>query len=110
MVGNHTGFYPSSSRSRHPTLTEHGSTLERKLDKIFEGLKAQNDQVLGNLHDNAEKTLESMKGLDDRLSKLESKVDFIEQATMSSGGEKAKKEKSCIPPKLSVSSVLVWQQ
>lgn len=109
MAGN--GFYTSSSRSRNITLgahgSAHGSALEQKLDKIFEGLKEQNYQVLGGLRDNAEKTLESIKGLDDRLSKLESKVDCIEQATLSSGDEKVKRKRSRIPPKLSVSSVLV---
>ena len=110
MAGN--GFHTSNSRSRNFTLAEHGSTLERKLDKIFESLKDENNQVLGDLRHNTEKTLESMKGLDDRLSKFESKVDYIEQASMSSGSEKVKKERSRILPKLSVSSVLVlvWQQ
>ena len=103
MAGN--DFYTSSSRSRNTTLGVHGSALEQKLDKIFKGLKEQNNQVLGSLRDNAEKTLESIKGLDDRLSKLENKVDCIEQATLSSGDEKVKKERSRIPPKLSVSSV-----
>lgn len=108
MAGN--GFYTSSSRSRNTTLGVHGSALEQKLDKIFEGLKEQNNQVLGSLRDNAEKTLESIKGLDDPLSKLENKVDCIEQATLSSGDEKVKKERSRIPPKLSEDVKLLYQK
>ena len=63
MAGN--GFYTFNSRSQNATLGVHGSALEQKLDKIFKGLKEQNNQVLGGLCDNAEKTLESIKGLDD---------------------------------------------
>ena len=76
-----------------------GSQWEKKLDKIFDKVMEQGNQMVI-LKEKGERTLNSITNLEDKLSTLEDKVNFIEQATTLN---QEKKENKCpIPLELSV--------
>ena len=76
-----------------------GSQWEKKLDKIFDKVVEQGNQMVI-LKEKGERTLNSITNLEDKLSTLEEKVNFIEQVTTLN---QEKKENKCpVPPELSV--------
>ena len=76
-----------------------GSQWEKKLDKIFDKVVEQGNQMVI-LKEKGERTLNSITNLEDKLSTLEEKVNFIEQITTLN---QEKKENKCpVPPELSV--------
>jgi len=97
-MSSSSGFYRSVQRNNHPPSSF--SQLEQKLDKIFDKVTEQGNQIVI-LKEKGEKTLDSITSLEDKLSTLEDKVNLIEQAT--TPNKEKKKESGCpIPPELSV--------
>ena len=76
-----------------------GSQWEKKLDKIFDKVMEQGNQMVV-LKENGERTMNSITNFEDKFSTLEGKVNFIEQVTTLN---QEKKESKCpIPLELSV--------
>ena len=76
-----------------------GSQWEKQLDKIFDKVVEQGNQMVI-LKEKGERTLNSITNLEDKLSTLEEKVNFIEQVTTLN---QEKKENKCpVPPELLV--------
>ena len=73
-----SGFYRSVPGNNPPSISS--SHLEKKLDKIFDKVTEQGNQMLI-LKEKGEKTLDSITNLENKLSTLEYKVNFFEQAT-----------------------------
>ena len=92
-----SGFYRSVPRNNPPSISS--SNLEKKLDKIFDKVTEQGNQMFI-LKEKGEKTLESITNLENKLSTLENKVIFIEQATTLN--QEKKDGRHPIPPELSV--------
>lgn len=96
-MSSNSGFYRSVPRNSSPSINI--SQWEKKLDKIFDKVTEQGNQMLI-LKEKGEKTLDSITNLEDKLNTLEDKVNFIEQVTTLN---QEKKENRCpVPPELSV--------
>lgn len=91
--------YYRTPTSRNNSSSINTSQWEKKLDKIFDKVMEQGNQMLI-LKEKGEKTLDSITNLEDKLNTLEHKVNCIEQVTILN---QEKKENRCpVPPELSV--------